>query len=183
MLRKLGVLTIAAMSTLGFVGTGTAGAAVQLPAGNGTASCSLSGSVKVAKAGTTGRVQVTGSLSGCTYNGVSVPFVAGTSRSIAPRNAARTCAAISGGGTVMKSVTKLVAVGNTLLNVTVNLTFSPVTPSGPGSALSLDGTVTAAGASVTVHADLQSDRPLGDLCHGARILGFSGTASASWTRA
>jgi hypothetical protein len=183
MLRKLGVLTIAAMSTLGLIGTGTAHAAVRLPAGDGAASCALSGTVKVAKAGTTGRVQVSGSLSGCTYNGVSIPFVAGTSRSIAPRNAARTCAAIAAGGTVMKTVTKLAYVHNTLLNVTLNLAFSPVTPSGAGSALSLDGTVTAAGASVTVHAALQSDRPLGDLCNGARSLGFSGTASATWTRA
>lgn len=186
MLRRLAVLVCVTTASFGALGSGSAGATITLPPGNGSAVCAVSGNVKVVRSllnPTVSRLRITGSLSGCSFNGNPIPWTGGTTRTVAVGDPTKWCTALTQGGTIARSVTKVVVLGTVVLQVSVNLTLSPATPSGPGSALELDGTISTSAVTVRVHALVQTDRPVADLCSGATGFGFAGSVSGSWTRA
>lgn len=185
MLRKLAAALTISVASLGVLGTAPAGA-ITLPPGNGSIACSVAGTVKVVRTlahPTVVHIRVVGAVSNCTYNGVAIPFAGGTSRSVSVGDPTTLCAKLNEGGTLTKSVTRVVAFGRVVGVVSGTGTLSPATPSGAGSAISIDGTFVARTVTVTASVSVLTDRPVADLCNGAKSLNFTGTVSASWVRA
>lgn len=185
MLRKLATVLTIGVASFGLFGTTPAGA-LKLPTGNGSIACSVQGSVNVARSmgsPTVSQLRISGAVSNCTYNGVAVPFAGGATRTVAIGNPAKWCSVLNQGGTITRSVTRVVAFGHVIGVVSGTGTLSPATPSGSGSALSIDGSIAGRNITVAVHLSIQTDRPVADLCAGAKSLQYSGTASATWTRA
>jgi hypothetical protein len=185
MLRKIAAALTISVASFGLLGTGSAGA-LSLPPGNGSIACSVAGTVKVARSvvhPTVSHLTISGAVSNCTYNGVAIPFAGGATRTVAVGDPAKWCAVLSQGGTIARSVTRVVAFGHVVGVVSATGTLSPAVPSGSGSAISIDGSFVAKTVTVNGHVSVQTDRPVADLCAGATSLSFTGTVSADWTRA
>lgn len=184
MVRKLLVSSAVALATLALSGVPNAGA-VTLPAGDGTVSCGIAGTVKVARPLATPdswKVVVSGKIGGCTYNGLPIPFsVTGATRTVAVNNPTAVCAALAD-GTVSARTAVTIKVNSTLYaSATVNVNLD-VAPSAPGSLVSVGGSGTIKGIGVDAGVTAQTDRPLVDLCHGATKVLYLGTAHLSWDR-
>lgn len=175
--------SVVCIATLGLYGTESA-SALRLPPGNGAIACDVNGGVTVARSIRVGtaRVKISGAVSNCTYNGTPIPFAGGTSRTVVVGNPTQICNALNQGGTIGKSVTKVVAFGHVVGTLNLSVTLSPAAPSGPGSAIELDGSFVANKITVQGHASVQTDRPVADLCNGAKSLTYTGSVQASWTR-
>jgi hypothetical protein len=100
---------------------------------NGSIAGSVQGSVKVARSmanPTVSQLRISGAVSNCTYNGIAVPFAGGASRTVAVGNPAKWCDVLNQGGTITRSVTRVVAFGHVIGVVSGTGTLSPATPSG-----------------------------------------------------
>ena len=183
MIRKLLATTVITGALFGLVGMSSANA-VTIPPGDGQVSCGVAGKVRVVRPvlqPTVAKVIVSATISGCTYNGIAVPFVAGTSRSVILSNPAAVCAALESGSAAARTSFTIEAGGTTYATVAVNAAVS-VTPSPPGSLIDATGSTTINGVAINAHVAAQTDRPLHDLCTGATQVLFLGTGSLAWDR-
>jgi hypothetical protein len=185
-LRRISVVLVVALASFGIGGSTPAGA-LTLPPGNGEIACDVAGSVKIVRSvlrPDVARLRIAGRVSNCTYNGTPIPFAGGVSRTVAVSDPATICAVLTNGGTLARSVTRVVAFGSVVGSVSLWVTVSPAVPSGSGSAIDIDGTATVNGITIEVHASVQTDRPVTDLCNGtATYVLYTGGVTASWTRA
>jgi hypothetical protein len=184
MLGKLAVVLSISIGCLGFA-AGSASATAVVPPKAGSISCAVNGSVTVGYPTlqpTIANVVVFGKISNCTYNGIKVPFVGGGTYTIAHVDRTKVCSVLTNGGSFGKDITKVTAFGTTVTLATIKVTLSPAVPSGSGSAINLDGSLTTLSLTVSVHASIVSDQPVGALCGGAtNTLNYSGNLSLSWT--
>lgn len=183
MIRKLLGTTVAVAGLLSLVGVPTANA-VTLPAGDGQVNCGIGGTVRVVRPIATpsiAKVVVAGKIAGCTYNGNAIPFVTGATRSVVVSNPAAVCAALAD-GTAYAKTTITVKVNGTLYTTAVVKVEVSVSPSSPGSLVEASGTTTINSVGLTAQVAAQTNRPVGDLCTGASVVNFLGTASLAWDR-
>jgi hypothetical protein len=128
------------------------------------------------------KIVTRGSISGCTYNGVSIPFsVSGASRTVAIDHPAAVCAALADGSATARTAVTIKVNGVAYARATVGVDLT-VAPSAPGSLVTIGGTGTYNGVTVTAGVSAQTDRPLADLCAGATRIGYVGTARLGWQR-
>lgn len=184
MVRKLLVSSAVALAALALAGVPNAGA-LTLPPGDGAVSCGIAGTVRVARplaTPDTWKVVVSGTIGGCTYNGLPIPFsVTGTSRTVSVGNPTAVCAALADGSAAARTTVTVKVNGTLYASATVNVDLD-VSPSAPGSLVTVGGAGTIKGVAVDAGVTAQTDRPLADLCHGATKVSYLGTAHASWDR-
>lgn len=183
MLRKLLTVSVLSLALAGLIGVPSAGA-VTLPPGDGSVSCGIVGTVRVARplaTPDTWKVVVAGKIAGCTYNGTAIPFVYGTTRSVSVGNPAAVCAALADGSASARTSITVKVNGTTYTSAVVTVAVD-VSPSPPGSLIEASGFTTVAGIGLSASVAAQTDRPLVDLCNGATKVAFLGTGSLTWDR-
>jgi hypothetical protein len=184
MLGKLAVVVSISIGCLGFAG-GSASATTVAPPKPGSISCAVNGSIKVVYPilqPTIANVVISGNVSNCTYNGIPVAFIGGATRTVDRVDRTKVCSVLTNGGSFGKDITRLTAAGTTVTVATIKVTLSPAVPSGSGSEIDLDGSLTTVSLTVSVHASIVTDQPVSALCGGTtNTLNYTGHISLSWT--
>ncbi len=183
MLRKLLGTGAVAIAVTTLIGVPSANA-VTLPPGDGAVSCGITGTVRVVRPVTNpsiAKVVAAGKIAGCTYNGTAIPFVTGVTRTVAVSNPAAVCAALADGTAAARTTITVKVNGSVYGSAAVNVAVD-VSPSSPGSLIEASGTTTVQGIGITGAITAQTNRPAHDLCTGASVVTFLGTASLAWDR-
>ncbi len=184
MIRRFSVSIAAAL--LAVVGFGASPAsAVTLPSGDGVVECGVAGAVRVMRplaTPDTWKISARATIGGCTYNGTPIPFaVSGTVSTLVKASPAAVCAALADGAA--SATTRLIVKvnGTSYVNASIPVSID-VSPSAPGSLVSVGGSGMINGVTLAASVTAQTDRPVSDLCNGAAKVAFLGTASLSWDR-